>query len=209
MLPELVSCQPLAVSPKISLLLLPNAVRTLPVSSFPSLTSPPLQAFSWLLPCALCFWVISVIVLVLWCCGLDPARSDPDKPRGWSSPAALQLTPNIIHSSTLQDCPPLPSKYSPSLPRGFSGQSKHQWQQGWPHSPLLLYLPSFPLLASPSWQSPGLVTRFAVLQIPLLQNKISWNTDTVNSGHCFCLIYRINNVEKEFKDVFQTGPSFF
>lgn len=38
---------------------------------------------------------------------------------------------------------------------------------------------------------------------------LSWNADTVNSVHCSCLIYRINKVVKEFKDVFQTGPSFF
>lgn len=70
-------------------------------------------------------------------------------------------------------------KSFPSLLRGVSVQSKHKWHQGWPRSTLLLYLPSslrasFPWHPEPErWQSAALVTRFPVLQIPLLQNKIS------------------------------------
>lgn len=78
--------------------------------------------------------------------------------------------------------PPLPLPGSPCLPRLSAGKTLP-----WSH-------------ASQCCKSPSCRIKYQIL---------SWNADTVNSGHCFCLIYRINNVEKEFKDVFQTGPSFF
>lgn len=189
MLPELVSSQPPAVSPKISLLLLPKAVRTLPVSLFPSLTPPPLQVFSWLIRCALCFGVISTIVLVLWFSGLNPAPDDPYKSLtatrliptspALSRAALRHRLPTLFHHPRCRIALLCLLKSFPSLLRGVSVQSKHKWHQGWPRSTLLLYLPSslrasFPWHPEPErWQSPALVTRFPVLQIPLLQNKIS------------------------------------
>lgn len=93
-----------------------------------------------------------------------------------------------------------PPKSLPSPHRGVSGQSKHKWHHGWPRSTLLLYLPSssspgHPALPEPersagkalAWshasqrcKSPSCRIKYQIL---------SWNTDTVNSGHCFCLIY--------------------
>lgn len=81
-----------------------------------------------------------------------------------------------------------------------------------PAAPSCFISPPLPLPGMRRWQSPGLVTRFPALQIPLLQNKISDTFLKYRYSKLWPLFLPylwINNVEKEFKDVFQTGPSFF
>lgn len=160
MLPELVSSQPLAVSPKISSLLLPKAARVLISLLDPS--SPSLYGL-YLVHCAsvwflrLSFAFLALILPVMMA-SLFPAARLIRTSRALSR-AALPL-PALFNPPNCRIAPsPFPSFPSPH--RGVSGQSKHKWHQGWPCSTLLLYLPSssspgHAALPEPErWQSPG------------------------------------------------------
>lgn len=155
---------------------------------------PSSKAFSWLIPCALCFCVISTIVLVLWFSGLNPAP-DPDK-----SPAMRLIHASdadswhylILHGAGL-----LPSPF-PNLPllftEAFQAKVNTSGTRADPTAPSCFISPPLPLPGTrrfpspaagkaPAWshtsqrcKSPSCRIKYQIL---------SWNTDTVNSGHCF------------------------
>lgn len=147
------------------------------------------------------------------------------QPRGWSPPAprcpALRSDTDSLHYFIIHAVGSPPSAF-PNLSLLFSEAFQYKVNTSGtradPTAPSCFISPppcALPFPGTPS-PSPGKALpwshAFQCCKSPSCRTKyqiLSWNTDTVNSGHCFCLIYRINNVEKEFKDVFQTGPSFF
>lgn len=170
------------------------------------------------------------IGLVLQLSGLDPLHAGLHQPRRATRLNVSPVQVLLLRASSHPSPPWLPSAVlQAASPRSFPSQGalaagKQPRHRADPAAPCA-YLSSSPhhfLALAPCAscaraprepaRQVGLQPAFPPCSPPSCIIKyqiLSWNADTVNSPHCSCLIYRINKVVKEFKDVFQTGPSFF